>query len=112
LFGALSIENCLKQGDFVSTLLLNLALQFDTKGVQATQMWSKFNGTYQHQIYAHDVNLLKQNIHILTKNKGAVLVCSKLVFLEVNTEDTKHVFMPREQNAEENHNISIGNKSF
>jgi hypothetical protein len=90
---------------------LNFAFRFDTKGVQATQMWSKFNGTYQLQVYTHDVNLLKENIHILTRNTGAVLVSSKLVVLEANTEDTKHVFMPCEQNAEENQNVNIGNKS-
>jgi hypothetical protein len=35
-----------------------------------------------------------------------------LAVLEANTEDTKHVFMPREQNEEENHNVNVGNKSF
>jgi hypothetical protein len=89
-----------------------LTLQFDTKGLQATQKWSKFNGTYQGQVYAYDVNLLKENIYILTKNTGALLVSSKLIVLEENTEDTKYVFMPREQNAEENHDVNISNKSF
>jgi len=89
-----------------------LDLQFDTKGVQATQKWSKFNGTYQRQVYAHDVNFLKENTHILTKNTGTLLASSKLFVLEANTEDTKYVFTLREQNAEENHNVHIGNKSF
>lgn len=102
----------MRQGDFLSTLLLNLTLQFDSRGVQATQMWSKFNGTYQRQVYTHDVNLLKENIHISTKNTGAVLVSSKLVVLEANTEETKHVFVSCEQNAKENHNVNIGNKPF
>lgn len=105
------MENCLRQGDFLSSVRLNLALRIDTKGVQATQKWSKFNWTYQGQVYAHDVNLLKENIYILTKSTGALLVYNKLV-LEANTEDTKYVFMPREQNSEENHNVNIGNKSF
>jgi len=89
-----------------------MALKFDTKGVQATQKWSKFNWTYQSQVYAHDANLLKENILILTKSTEALLVSNKFVVLEANTEDTKYVFMPREQNAEENHKVNIGNKSF
>jgi hypothetical protein len=112
LFGALSVENCLRQGDFLSTLLLNLSLQFDTKGVQANQKGPKFNGTYQHQVHAHDVNLWKENIHILTKSTGALLVCNKTVVLEAITEGTKYVFMPREQNAEENHKVNTGNIPF
>jgi hypothetical protein len=112
LFDALSVENCLRQGDFLSTLRLNLDLQFDTKGVQANQKWSKFNGTYQRQVYVHDVNLLKGNLHILTKNTGALLVSSKSAVIEANTEDAKNVFMPPEQNAEKNHNINICNKPF
>lgn len=85
----------MKQGDFLSTLRLTFALEFDTKGVQATQKWSECNGTYQDQFYAHGVNLLNENIHILTKNTGPLLVYSKLVVLEENTEDTKYVFMSR-----------------
>jgi hypothetical protein len=55
---------------------------------------------------------LEENVHILTKNTGALLVSSKFAVIEANTEDTKYVFMPPEQNAEENHNVNIGNKSF
>jgi hypothetical protein len=86
LFDALSVEICLRRGDILSTLRLNLDLQFDNKGVQATQKWSKFSVTYQRQVYAHDVNLLKENIHILKKTTGALLVSTKLVVLEANTE--------------------------
>ena len=89
-----------------------MALQSDTKGVLATHKWSKFNGTYQRQVCVYDVNLLKENIPILTKNTGALLVSSKLVVLETKTEDTKYVFVPHEQNAEKNHNVNIGNKLF
>jgi hypothetical protein len=48
--------------------------------------------------------------YILTKNAGALLDSSELVVLETNTADTKYVIMHREQNAEENHNVNIGNK--
>jgi len=69
-------------------------------------------GHNQRQVCAHDVNLLKENIHILTKNAADLLVSSKLVVLEANTEDTTYVFMPPEQSEEENQNVNIGNKSF
>jgi hypothetical protein len=39
-------------------------------------------------------------------------VSSKPVILDAHTEDTKYVFMPREQNSEENYNLNIGYKSF
>jgi hypothetical protein len=35
---------------------LNFALEYATRRVEATQEWLKFNGIYQHQVYADDVN--------------------------------------------------------
>ena len=39
-------------------------------------------------------------------------VASKETGLEVNAQKTKYVIMSREQNARQDHNIMIGNKSF
>jgi hypothetical protein len=36
---------------------------------------------------------------------------SKDVVLEVNTEKTKHIVVPRHQSARQNHNLLIANKS-
>jgi hypothetical protein len=47
------------------------------------------------------------------KEKQALHVeASKEVCLEVIAEKTKYVFMSFHQNAGQNHNIKIGNKSF
>ena len=102
---ALSVDNCLKQGNVLSTLRLDLDLEFDTYR-QVTQKWSKCNGTYQRQVCTYDVNLLNETVRILTKNTGALLVCSKLFVLEADNEDTKYVFMPREKNSAEVHNVN------
>jgi hypothetical protein len=41
-----------------------------------------------------------------------LLEASREVGVEVNTEKTKYVVMSSHQNAEENHNLLIANKSF
>jgi hypothetical protein len=52
---------------------------------------------------------LNETVRILTKNTGALLVCSKLFVLEADNEDTKYVFMPREKNSAEVHNVNTDN---
>jgi hypothetical protein len=46
------------------------------------------------------------------KNTEALLVMSKETGLEVNAEKTKYTFMSYGQNAEQQHNINVTNKSF
>jgi hypothetical protein len=48
----------------------------------------------------------------MKKNTEALLVASKEIGLEVNAEKTKNMIMSGDQNAGQNHNIKIGNKSF
>jgi hypothetical protein len=52
------------------------------------------------------------SVHAIKKNTEAVVVVSKEIGLEVNAEKTKYVVMSRNQNAGQNHNIKIDNKSF
>jgi hypothetical protein len=56
------IQNGIKQGDALSPLLFNLALEYAIRKIKKTQVWLKLNGTHQLLVYADDVNLLGHNI--------------------------------------------------
>ena len=59
----LSIRNGLKQGDILSPLLFNFALEYAIKRIQVFQDGSKLNGTHQRLVYADDVNILGGSVH-------------------------------------------------
>ena len=57
------IRNGLKQGDALSPLLLNFALDYAFKRVQVNQDGLKLNGTHLLLAYADDVNILGGSAH-------------------------------------------------
>jgi hypothetical protein len=69
-------------------------------------------GHYQLLAYADDVNLLGDNIDTVNKNTHTIIDASKEVGLEVNVEKTKYMLVSRDQNAGQNQEIKIGNRSF
>ena len=58
-----------------------------------------------------DDNLMGDSTHTL-KITDALLFAQRKIGLEVNAEQTKYIFMFREQNARKNHEIKFGNRQF
>jgi retron-type reverse transcriptase len=67
LSGTFPNQNGLKQGDTLSPLILNFALEYPISKVQENQAELKLNGTHQLLVYADDVNLLGDNIDTIKK---------------------------------------------
>jgi retron-type reverse transcriptase len=75
------IQNGLKQGDVLSPLLSNFALECAIRKVQENQVGLKLNGTHKLLAYANDVNLLGDNIDNIKKNTETSIDFSKEVGL-------------------------------
>jgi len=93
------IRNGLKQGDALSPLLFNFALEYAIRRVQVNQDGFNLNGTHYHLVYADDVNILCGSVHTVKENTETLIVASKDNGLEVNTDKTKYMVMSRDQNA-------------
>jgi hypothetical protein len=106
------IQNGLKQGDALSPLLYNFALEYTIRKVQENQVGLKLNGTRQLLAYAVDVNLLGDNIDTIEKNTVTLIDASKEFGLEINIEKIEYMLLSRHQDAVQNRDIEIVNRSF
>ena len=87
----------MKQGDVLSPLLFNFALEYAIRRVQVNQDGLKLNGTQQLLAYANDVNILGGSVDTVKKNAEALVVAIKEIGLEVNAHKTKYMTVSRDQ---------------
>ena len=102
----------MKQGDALSPLLFNFALEYAIRRVQGNQDGLKLNGTHQLLAYADDVNILGGSVHTVKENAEALVVATKEIGLEVNVDKPKYMIMSRDQNAGRSHSMKIDNRSI
>src|SRR5215469_16281959 len=77
------IRNGLKQGDALSPLLFNFALEHAFRRVQENQVGLKLNGTHHLLAYADDVNILGGSVDTVKKNAETLVAATKETGLEV-----------------------------
>jgi len=63
-------------------------------------------------LYADDVNIMGGSVHIIEKTPEALLVASKEIFLKVNADKFKYMFMSPDQNAERCQYVKFDDTSF
>ena len=93
------IRNGLKQGDALSPLLINFALEYAIRRVQVNQDGLKLNCTHQLLAYDDDVNILGGSVHTVKGNAETLVGSTKEIGLEMNANKTKYMIMSRDQNA-------------
>jgi hypothetical protein len=101
------IPNGIKQGDALSPLLLNFALEYALIKRKGNQVGIKLNGTHQLLAYADDVNLLGDNIATIKKNTETLIDASKEVSIEINAEKTNYMLLSCHQNLGRYQDIKI-----
>ena len=102
----------MKQGDALSPLLFNFALEYAIRKVQETNLGLDMNGTHQVLAYADDVNLIGDDIRTIERNANVLLNACKDIGLAVNIGKTKYMEVRRHRGIIANAHIKIGSNSY
>ena len=102
----------MKQGDALSPLLFNFALEYPIRKVQETNLGLDLNGAHQVLAYADDVNLTGGDIRTIERNAYVLLNACKDIGLAVNTGKTKYMGIGRHRGMIANAHIKIGSDSY
>jgi sorting nexin-29 len=105
------IQNGLKQGDALSPLFFNFALEHAIRKFKENEVALELNETHQLLVYAADVNLLGDSVNTRKENSETLLEARRDTGLEINAEKTKYM-MSCHPNSGQNQNIRIANESF
>ena len=87
----------MKQGDDLSPLLFNCALEYDIRRVQVNQDGLKLNGSNPFMAYADNVYILGGSVHTIKEIAEILVVASMGVGLEVNADETEYMVMSGDQ---------------
>jgi hypothetical protein len=83
------------QGDNLTPLLFNFALEYSIWRVQENQMGLKLNGTHRLLAYADHVNLLSDDIDAKKRKTDTLNYGIWEVGLEINVEKSMYVLLSR-----------------
>jgi hypothetical protein len=105
------INNVLKKGDVLSSLLCNCfrVRNYESSGKPG---WLEIEWYTSAFVYADDVSVLAGSMHALKKSTEVLVVASKEIGLEANADKTKYMVMSKYLTTRQSHNVNIDNNSF